>query len=1096
MAIQWSEEQKKALESTGNALVSASAGSGKTTVVVEKILRLIQEGADVRRILLVTFARAAAAEMREKLVKKMYESAKNGNQNAAKQLENLPFAHIETIDSFCAYLMKKYFNVVGCDPSVSFGEESVMKKALDESYDKAFDRLLDEGNEEFLQTADYFRSKSGYGRLKTAVFDIMKFAANRPSKEDFYRLAQEEDRKKAEEYYLQHKKILIAYVLEKLDAFLSHAASENFTELDVFYQGYRERLSSALECGDVKTFFATLQTDEKNPSKINKRFIDKGLCSQELVDQSVKTLEIIADFRKKMKSDVASYEENDNEQQLLVKRNLVKLCLETEKEFSAFKKRRKTVEIGDAIRYALKALENEQVEKDVAESFDYVFVDEYQDTNYMQEALIEKLERNNVMMVGDSKQAIFHFRLAEPAIFIAKGERFASFPESGTNLYLNTNYRSCKDILDFTNRVCDRVMIKDFCGVDYKRTARLRYGEKIKGEDRAVEVVLVPKREKEKPPVPTLYSVRDDKTIEKANDEAQFVASRVLRYVKESTFFDEEEGKDRPVRFDDIAVLVRTGKHGYAVARAFEEKNVPYYFLREEKTLFPEREVLVNAIRIAFNALDDVALYSVASSPIGSLSEKDLVLIKNTTDKNHKLSLWESLIAYKGEPKTEKRVKDFISFTEETRKKAAISSAEETLTFVLERSFDAYMLGKDVEKLAKINAFIRYVGSLPVNDSCEDFLYFYDNVFEGNKPPVKKGAVAIMTMHASKGLEFPVVVLPFQSSGEKDKSASDDVFLDGDLGLAAVGYDEATQIRSTTFLSYVVHMKKRDEERQEAARLMYVAFTRAKKFLTVVGEETNVSLSVFDSASVMQWILFAAEADEEIASRIVWAEEEERTETEGKPGDPKTLPLERLEKKYAFSADAETPCKLTVSDVLKKTEETPGSKEVFFEKSVGGENAAAKGTATHAVMQYVRYDTKTKEELAEQMDEMVRKGFLTEEERAIAPADAIFDALQSDFIQSLVGKKLLREQPFVRFIESPWSNGNKTLLQGVIDLLVREEDGLIVVDFKTGKANAETLKNRYKKQLELYADAAEKILKKKVKKKIVFAIETLTVVEI
>ena len=175
MAIQWSEEQKKALESTGNALVSASAGSGKTTVVVEKILRLIQEGADVRRILLVTFARAAAAEMREKLVKKMYESAKNGNQNAAKQLENLPFAHIETIDSFCAYLMKKYFNVVGCDPSVSFGEESVMKKALDESYDKAFDRLLDEGNEEFLQTADYFRSKSGYGRLKTAVFKIMKF---------------------------------------------------------------------------------------------------------------------------------------------------------------------------------------------------------------------------------------------------------------------------------------------------------------------------------------------------------------------------------------------------------------------------------------------------------------------------------------------------------------------------------------------------------------------------------------------------------------------------------------------------------------------------------------------------------------------------------------------------------------------------------------------------------------------------------------------------------------------------------------------------------------------------------------------------------
>ena len=1085
----WTEEQNAVLNARGNLLVSASAGSGKTTVLVEKVLRLIESGADIRRILLMTFTRAAAKEMREKLVKKLYASGKSGNENAAKQLENLPFAHIETIDSFCAYLMKKYFNVAGCDPAAVYGDESALAKAKDECYDKVFDAYFEKAEEDFLQTAAYFRDKQGYEKLRKEVYKLSALASNRPDKEAFYRAAAGDNAKETERYYLNHRKLIVPYLLGLFDELFSLSASAGYDIMKEHpeYAEYRERLASALQAETVGSFLATLSV--VNLSKIPKN----KKIPIEITDCSGTVREHVNAFLSKVSGDAEAYHAPKDEQQRMIKRTFVAFCKAVEKEYEGYKRRRKTVEVADAIRYALIILRDETARKDIQRAFDYVFVDEYQDTNFMQEALIDGVSDGNVTLVGDLKQAIYKFRLAEPAIFMQRQEEYAHGEGNGQNLFLNKNFRSCKGILDFTNRVCDRVMTREFCGVDYKGTSRLRYGETVPGEENPVEVCILPAEEKSKTLSTGTYSVRKAKTVDSFDRESIFVAQRIQKYVKKGRLPQEtDDGKSRSVSYGDIAVLVRKAKEGRQIADALEKRGVPYYFLKEDKSAFPEREILVDTLRVALNALDDVALYNVAVSPVGRLTEKEICEIKNSTDKEHKRPLWESLNAYNGNERTVEKIRSFLAFAEEMRVKCAYKTAEELLTIALERSLDAYLLGKDVDKLAKLNAFVCFVGGQSAHMTCEEFLYYYDNVFGGNKPPVKKDAVAIMTMHGSKGLEFPIVVLPFTKGSPDTRPRETEA--DGDLGLAVNRYDEENRVSGRTFDSHVLRMKRMDEERQEEARLMYVAFTRARYFLTVTGEDCKVPLNVFEGASVMQWILFAAQSDENLRAVIRRAEPEEEVIPEKKRSCGKAFCPDKLFRKYAYEKETTLPAKQSVSAIL-ASQEGYGVNP-FPEGERGASSSAEKGTAVHAMMQYVDYGTKTLEELTEQADALVREGTLTAEERKLLPMKAILDAVQSDLVQSLRDKRVMREQPFMMYLKAYEGAQSKTLVQVVIDLLADEGDGYVIVDFKTGGANAETLRKRYAKQLDLYAQAVESILHKPVKKKILYGIESRLLVEI
>ena len=244
--MEWSDEQKLVLDGKGNMLISASAGSGKTTVMVEKVLRLIKSGVDLRRILLMTFTRAAAKEMREKLVKKMYEEVRSENGAYIRaQIANLPFASIETIDGFCFSLMRKYFNVAGCDPAAATGEENAMKRALDESVDKAMEILFGRNDGEFIEAADFFRKRRSYDPFKQTVLKIIGFASARPDRDKFYELCAHTDEKAVEKYYLGHRKLSVKYLITEIEAFREECAAEGYNDGTEPYNDAYERIKSA-----------------------------------------------------------------------------------------------------------------------------------------------------------------------------------------------------------------------------------------------------------------------------------------------------------------------------------------------------------------------------------------------------------------------------------------------------------------------------------------------------------------------------------------------------------------------------------------------------------------------------------------------------------------------------------------------------------------------------------------------------------------------------------------------------------------------------------------------------------------------------------
>lgn len=1087
MGFNWSEEQNAVLSATGNMLVSASAGSGKTTLMIERVLRLLKGGADIRRILLMTFSRASASEMADKLVEKLYGGIREGGEDASKlkeQLDNVPFANVGTIDSFCYKLMQKYFNAIGCDPAATISDETQTAIALDECCEKTIEDYIEKNDEDFALLAKFFRSNRNYDALKNTLIAVYRQSCNAPDREDFLDICASSDMSVLEERYLDYKKKDVARIKNAAKNATLYAAEENYSDASV--NAAREAdlvCEECLQAEKVANFFSAAGRLAK-PRNIDVRKINEGKVSQELADRIRLVVNLIGQFVTKTEKDRARYENHTDAVQIAsIKKAIVKVVRSFAAEYEAYKKRRNTIDFADAVRNALKILENDEVRQEVRASFDYIFVDEYQDTNYLQEALINAISSgNNVFTVGDVKQAIYHFRSAEPQIFINRMSEY-DLSGSGKNFTLNTNYRSSKEILDFTNRVCAAIMVKEACGIDYRNTAMLNYGDKVRTEDGEPPVrIITYETEKDKEISKGIYRV---KTAEKAREdefESEFIAREIERLVSEGKY-----------AYEDFAVIGRSNKTVRAINDKLLERGIPSYFRGKSEGVSPEKYVLVDALRVALNADEDAPLYNFLQSPICGFGNAKLLKIRSTPVENvTNPSLWVSVFNYKGDASTENKILRTRELLEKTRLGCLYKRASEVMEDLLATGMDAYLLSLGEEKIAEINAFVSYVSSLPCDRKVSEFIKYFDDAYEGNPLPAKKSAVTLMTMHAGKGLEFPVVFIPKASKNASGGGDTAPIKLDSELGLAVRHYSDDEYAAEDSFASVVFKLKEADEERKEEARLMYVAFTRAKKKLYVIGEKTEPAGSVFSPASIMQRILYAAERDDKLAELFENGVLPERKETPEKVYVPKRFDFNKLRGKYAFAEETITPVKYSVSEILSKEEgygENP-----FVSTSSDGKEAAKLGTAIHLVMQKIDYSVRSEEEVGEFVNALVAQGYLTKEEGKLVPKDKIVEVLSSPIMQSFARYETKREQPFVMYV-SVGEGKAKCLVQGVIDLLVKTEEGYVVVDFKTGRASGETMKKRYEKQLNLYAEGVEKIYKTPVLKKVIINIINGSVVD-
>lgn len=1058
MGREFNESQKKVLASSGNVLVSASAGSGKTTVMIEKIFLLMKSGASINRMAVMTFSKASAADMKNRLVKKLYEAIRNGGEEAniaLKQLEAFPFSNICTIDSFCYGLLKKYYAVIGADPSATPLDPDESDRLWSESVDKAVEEYIEKGDIRTINFLERYASGRRLDRVKKLIDQLKLFLAAQPDKEIFFT---EDFSEKRKDYVVNEFKKRLRIIKDEGTSVLIAAEDEGLPDYIESVKDTLSYVNSAIEA-DGEDFF------------------DKGkYFSLTAVRKPSKKIVLVADDYKfwfgevkSLFSKIAEFGEKSDGNGGGDEKLLFELTKAAEKIYAKRKKRDGKLDFNDLSRAALDILADDATAKQIKESFDYIFVDEYQDTNYLQETLLNGISNgNNVFVVGDVKQAIYHFRYAEPEIFNARKNRYHDLSE-GENISLNENYRSKKGILEFVNAVCGEVMTENYCSVDYRKNP-MTAGSDYKEEDRGAEVYFYDNDE-EKPDLPDgVYSVRDAAVAENDDREGRFVAEYIKRLVGNEKIYRPKEKEYKTVGYGDIAVLTRKSKSGMKIAEALAKAGVPYTINETEEGDYYPRELLVSFLRLCVGE-EDVPVIACMSCPIFGFTSTELIEI---AVRDKKVSFWDSVNAYNGSETIKNKTQKFVAYINELRNKAVFSTVTELLIKVLGDGLDGYFDKLDENAGGRIRKFLSAVSALDCNNDVSDFLRYYDESYKGEKAPSVADSVTIMTMHKSKGLEFPIVFLPYCDEGAMSE-ATERFLADKDLGVALVAIDEETGISYDTFSTKVLKFKKENDSKAELARLMYVDFTRAENRLIVSGKREKYK-TVYNVNTIAGFIVNAAKKNPVVATYFKQMPEDTQAEKEEISEENLPLDFSYLGEKYRYENATKIPNKMTVSEIL---EEEDGVKKVY--KFTGEAGSAAVGTAYHLVMQKIDYAKNDENYVDGFISELVNSGELDEETAEKLDRKKIAELLRSDVINLAKKNCFYREQPFMSVSES---DGGYSLIQGVIDLLIEENDGFTVVDFKASGLDKEKLKEKYARQLELYADAAEKIYKKKVKRKI------------
>lgn len=1087
------EGQRRVLEAEGNILVSASAGSGKTKVLVDKALDLIEKGGDIRRMIIMTFGRAAASEIKSRLLSELYGRLRSGKEldmRILEQIEAFPFADICTIDSFCYGLIKKYFAVIGADPTLVPLEPDEADLMLGESIDDACAEMLN-GDAGFVEFAERYTERRRLDKLKGEIRSYFLFLNVQPDVDEFLgKLA--ENFRPAEEYFLLRARKWCGRA-EK--AFERAAEAAKNCGLDAEFRSARElclRFKILRGETSLEKFLSEASRLSVGGKCLKKKaeYREAREAYNDAVDSARETVKRTEPFINAARGGRA------REKSLSDCRKLTEVTLLSRDIYSAKKADKGRIDFADMGKCALKILADEEIRKDVANGYDYIFVDEYQDTNRLQEKLLNAVSRNNVLVVGDVKQAIYHFRYAEPDIFNARMEKYRD-GISGKNIFLNENYRSRKEILDFVNMVCAEIMTLSSGKIDYRKDGVMKSAEVFENPSAPpVEVWILPRTKENKPTARGVYSVRDAETESAENFQADFVAAKTAELLG-AEIYDARAGKYRKVEKKDIAILARKNDSLAAVAESLGKLGIPYSMSDADRSPFPQRELLVDFLRLGL-CTDDVPLINVMTSAVFGFSSKELSEIRRVSPK---VPFWDAITAYKGNQNLEIRIKEFLDFAERLRLETAYMRASEIMNKVLDAGLDSYFArcGNGISE--RIRKFAE-TASLSVTDrSAEAFIKYYDENYAGERPPASADSISLMTMHKSKGLQFPVVILPFAEARSVDIGRGKLFYADPDLGAAIKDVDVSEGRVFDNFYTLAHKLKTSDDEREELARLFYVAMTRAENKLVIIGK-TSSCKSCEKAVSMMDFLSVAKCGNPFLEDYFRDAEIETfLPEKSEKNILRKAVRFEDLEWKYPYEEATVLPAKTSVTEITERAERDGGrgksdsivvgrkpDKNSDFRRGENGEKKSGEreeGIILHEILRLISFDLEGREETESALKDMAAEIGLSPLEMP-KYTERVIKILQNPLFEELRGKKCYRERDFIRYKTSP--SGEKYLLQGMVDLLADEGKSLILVDYKYSGLPPAMLKARYGMQIELYSEAVEAIWGKPVGKRILFNI--------
>lgn len=894
MGITYTKEQQEVIDTHGcNILVSAAAGSGKTAVLVERIVKMISDEAkpvDIDRLLVVTFTNAAAAEMRERIGNAIAArlEAEPWNEHLQKQAALVHNAQITTIDSFCMFVIRNNFNDIGLDPGFRVADEGELKLLKKDVMAELLEQKFEEGNASFLHCVEYFSTGNHDRAIEEHILKLYQFAESYPWPEEWLL-----DRKRdyeidsLEELEERNDGSWIAFCMEQIRSLTQDCVRkmeeciliceqpdgpymyaevlerekqrlERLTLLTRYSEGYAlfggmtfDRLPSRKDdsvSGAKREIVQGIRKEIKEiwkdlcakyfpaqPETVLKYMKGSSAAVAELVDLTLEYKEALD--KKKRESNIIDFSDMEHlALSILIKRkdNDVAYCIENGDESSRY---RKDIEI---TRTAL----------DYRAFFTEILIDEYQDSNLVQEYLLESVSGEsegdfNRFMVGDVKQSIYKFRLARPEIFMKKYNDYKAGSHTERRIDLHKNFRSRKEILDSVNYIFAQIMGRKLGGVEYDDKAALYPGAvypAVEQDEEGIssnctELLLIKKQESEEGKM----SVRQR--------EAYAVAKRIKELVGRFPVMDKESGALRPARYQDIVILLRTNAGWDEDFKSvLKEEGIPSY-VASKTGYFAAKEIqtLLQLLRILDNPQQDIPLFGVLKSYFGNFDEEEIAKIRAAfSDKKKKLYFclkeFEAGDAALGE-----KVRSFLKFLEEYRDKTVYMPIHELMRDIaIETGYLHYVTalpGGEQRKanvetlLERASAFERtsYYGLFHFIRYMEQLEKYDVDYGEANILDENADVVRIMSIHKSKGLEFPICFVSGLAKRFNMMDTNGKMIADMDMGIGADYVDVENRLQSKTLRKNVIAEKMRLDNLGEELRILYVALTRAKEKLIMTG---------------------------------------------------------------------------------------------------------------------------------------------------------------------------------------------------------------------------------------------------------------------
>ena len=1146
MGVSWTTEQQQVIDLRNrNILVSAAAGSGKTAVLVERIVKIITDKnhpVDIDHLLIVTFTNAAAAEMRERIGNAIEKALDEqpGDEHLLRQLTLIHNAQITTIDSFCLYVVRNHFHEIDLEPNFRIGDEGELKLLREDVLGRVLEQNYEEPSEAFSDFVEGYASGRTDAALNEMILQLYEFSRSYPWPEKWldsfvgaYRIETREELDRAE--WLAPLTENICFVLKDCEQLLKQALA--ITQQDDGPDMYEKAVQSDLEKYEGLSRLTSFCELSEALSDIK---YDR-LASSRGFEGDPDKLELVKSLREQAKDVVKKLckqyffcspemmiEQLERTEPML--EEVVRLTKQFADEFAAAKRRKNLVDFHDVEHFALQILVDEETEKakktaeEFRDTFEEIMIDEYQDSNEVQETLLRSISReergeNNIFMVGDVKQSIYRFRLARPELFMKKYDSYSLEESTTQRIDLHKNFRSREEVLTCTNDIFYKIMARSLGNVEYDAEAALYPGVSYPvSADFIPEILLADSNDE---------LLEDTELTDKKTLEAKIVAEEIKHLMKTQPVTDKAAGTLRAAHYSDIVILLRS-LSGWAdsLVEVLNENGIPAHTVSSTGYFSTvEVQTVLSMLRLLDNPRQDIPMAAVLRSPMAGLTDEELAVLRledgSVPFHEAVLELAEGLYEEGGqkeisdsEADSEADQKQGRNADEKTENHIEITAHRKLLKFYkkykqLRQLVPDTPIHELIEIILRETGYGHYVAAMPAGNrrtanlnmllekaaayektSYKGLFHFVRYIDELQKYDVDFGeadmvgenedVVRIMSIHKSKGLEFPIVIVSGMGKNFNKQDTRSKMVLHPELGIGLDYMDGKLRIKSPTIAKKAIAKQIDLENLGEELRVLYVALTRAKEKLILTGtlkdaaeklefyrQQANLSKAVArplsyltreGASGYLDWILPAVLSyGDKYPVRIVEAAELVLNEVENQLEQNENL-TERIEEieaadtqlvgqlkqrfsqRYPYQSDILRKNKYSVSELkhramrekfeAEQEETVPAFLEepvtptiplfIQREESVEQETAnrgALRGTAVHRVMEC--YDFASEKSVHEQMEAMEKEEKITADMRAL-----VKEQIVADFVSSETGRRMaLAQRGGALYREKPFVMG-------------------------------------------------------------------------